>query len=61
MDCAATSVPQAEIEATPMIDLRAIPLEEIAMDADARRVVTRILESMEEPSPGPAAMFQSSI
>jgi FXSXX-COOH protein len=44
-----------------MIDLRAIPLEEIAMDADARRVVTRILESMEEPSPGPAAMFQSSI
>jgi FXSXX-COOH protein len=61
VDYAATSVPQVEIEATPMIDLRAIPLEEIRMDGDARRVVTRIIRSLEDPSPAQAAAFQSSI
>ncbi|MBV9380162.1 MAG: hypothetical protein JOY82_05305 [Streptosporangiaceae bacterium] len=61
MDGVATSVPQDEIGATPITDVRAIPLEQLTTDDDARRIVSRIMENMEGSSRVRVAMFQSSI
>lgn len=59
MDSVTTVVSADETVPVPVLDARAIPLELLATDPDARRMVTRVLESMEEPSP--VRMFNSAI
>ncbi len=49
-----------EASAIPVVDVRAIPLEKLAADADVRRQVRRVLESMEGPSHVRVAAFNSA-
>jgi hypothetical protein len=56
-----TSVPQDEIGAAPIADVRAVSLEQLPADADVRRNVIGVMETMEGPSRVPVAMFQSAI
>lgn len=61
MEGVATSVPQDEIGATLITDLRDTPLEQLKADNDARRIASRIMKTMEGSSRVRVAMFQSSI
>ena len=61
MEGVTTSVPQDEIGAAPIADVRAVPLEQLTADADARHIVSGVMESMEGSSRVRVAMFQSSI
>lgn len=61
MDCVTTVVSADEITPEPVLDAREIPLELLAVDADYRRVVTRLVESMEGPSRLRVAMFNATI
>lgn len=50
-----------EPAATTTSDVRSIPLEMLLADADARHMVTRILDRMDRPSGVKVAKFNSSI
>lgn len=61
MDSVTTVVSADETTPVPVLDARAIPLEQLAADTDVRRMVTEVLESMEGPSRARVAMFNSAI
>jgi hypothetical protein len=61
VDGVTTVVSGDEITPEPVLDAREIPLELLAVDADYRRVVTGLVESMEGPSRVRVAKFQSAI
>ena len=48
-------------EPVPIADVRDVPLGDLAQDADVRRMISRIIESQEDPSRVRVAMFQSAI
>jgi FXSXX-COOH protein len=45
----------------PIADVRDVPLGVLAQDADVRRIVGRVMESLEDPSRVRVAMFNSAI
>jgi FXSXX-COOH protein len=45
----------------PIADVRDVPLGDLARDADVRRMVRRVIGSMEDPSRVRVAMFNSAI
>lgn len=47
--------------AIPIADVREVPLEQLCGDADALRMVSRVMESMEGSTRVRVAMFQSAI
>jgi hypothetical protein len=57
-----TTVDSAD-ETTPMpvLDAREVPLELLAEDEDVRRMVTQVLENMNEPSQSRPVKFGSAI
>jgi FXSXX-COOH protein len=61
VDSVTTAVSADQTTPEPVLDARAIPLELLATDGDVCRMVTRVLESMEEPSRVRVAAFNSSI
>lgn len=61
MDNATTVASADETTPMPVLDAREVPLELLAADADVRRMVTRVLENMNEPSRSRPAKFGSAI
>jgi hypothetical protein len=61
VDDVTSGVSRDETTAERSLDTRGVPLEELATDADVRRMVTRILDNMEEPSRVRVASFQSNV
>jgi FXSXX-COOH protein len=41
--------PSDEVSPSTVLDVREVPLERLATDADVRRMVTGVLQRMEEP------------
>jgi hypothetical protein len=50
-----------EPDSIPIADMRDVPLEYLARDSDALRLVRKVMESTEGPSRIGVAMFSSSI
>lgn len=61
MENAGTSVPHDEIKPVPIVDVRAIPLDRLAEDAEVHLMVTGLIESMDRQSRVHVAMFSSAI
>jgi hypothetical protein len=56
-----TAVPHDGIKPVPIVDVRDIPLGLLPADADARRMVTKLVEKVEGQSRVRVAMFNSAI
>lgn len=61
MESIATSVPPDQMEPTPVIDVRDIPLERLLAEAGVSRNVTGVIRGMEGPSRVRVAMFNSAV
>jgi hypothetical protein len=61
VDGVLTSPPQDEASAAPITDLRDVTLKQLAVDADARRIASKVVESIEAPSGVRTVVFQSAI
>jgi FXSXX-COOH protein len=48
-------------ETVTVTDVRAVPLEQLAADDDARHNAEQVLKALNEPSHVPVAAFQSGI
>lgn len=61
MEGATTSELLDDAETVTVIDVRAVPLERLAADDDARHNADQVLRALSEPSHVPIASFQSFI